>query len=250
MAEELKKFTPEELSTYNGENGKPIYVAHKGRVIDVTGSKLWKGGQHMKRHAAGQDLTAEIGAAPHGLDVLDRFPQVGVLVTAEVPAGEEHHGVRAALDRLFDRHPFLQRHPHPMTVHFPIVFFIFAPLFVLLFLLTRMDGFEFAALCCLGGGLLFSLVVIPTGFLTWLINYDGKPMKQVTIKIVGSFVLFALGLAAFLWRLLDPTVVHDISGVNVLYLVMVFLLLPIVAVVATYGAALTFPMQKKERARR
>ena len=50
MAEELRKFTVEELKEFNGENGKPIYIAYKERVIDVTASKMWRGGQHMKRH--------------------------------------------------------------------------------------------------------------------------------------------------------------------------------------------------------
>ena len=33
----------------------------------------------MRRHHAGHELSADIKAAPHGLDVLDRYPQVGVL---------------------------------------------------------------------------------------------------------------------------------------------------------------------------
>jgi len=56
-----------------------LYIAHGGKVIDVTASKLWKGGLHMKRHHAGKDLTTDIQAAPHKLEVLDRYPQVGVL---------------------------------------------------------------------------------------------------------------------------------------------------------------------------
>jgi predicted heme/steroid binding protein/uncharacterized membrane protein len=243
---ELKKFTAEELKSCNGENGRPVYVAHGGRVIDVTASKMWRGGQHMKRHNAGQDLTAEIGAAPHGLDVLDRFPQVGILVEAEPAGGAPDQGrIRAAVDRLFERHPFLQRHPHPMTVHFPIVLFIFAPLFTLLFLLTGVDGFEFTAVSCLGAGLLSCLVVIPTGFITWWVNYDAQRMAAVTTKIVLSFVLFVLGGGAFLWRLLDPSVVHRLAGVNILYLVLNFLFLPVIALLGWFGATLTFPMNRK-----
>ena len=65
MAEELRKFTVEELKQYTGENGQPAYVGYKDRVIDVTGSKMWRNGAHMKRHQAGEDLTAEIDEAPH-----------------------------------------------------------------------------------------------------------------------------------------------------------------------------------------
>lgn len=250
MAEELRKFTVEELKEFNGENGKPIYIAYKGRVIDVTGSKMWRGGSHMKRHSAGADLTAEIAQAPHGLDVLDRFPQVGTLIhdTEEQPKTEAMPGgPPAALERFLQRHPFFQRHPHPMTVHFPIVFIMFAPLFTLLYLATGLQGFEITAFNCLAAGLLFCLVVIPTGFFTWWVNYMAQPLLPVTIKIVVSLVMFLDGLAALIWRVIDPMVLTHLTGLNVLYLILILLLLPMIVVVASYGAILTFPLHKRDR---
>jgi len=250
VAEELRKFTVEELKAFNGENGKPIYIAYKGRVINVTGSKMWRGGLHMKLHRAGADLSSEIARAPHGLDVLDRFPQVGILVleTRESPPAEAATGgLPAALEKFLARHPFFQRHPHPMTVHFPIVCMMFTPLFTLLYLATGLQGFEITALNCLAAGLLFCLVVIPTGFFTWWVNYLARPLLPVTIKIVVSLIMFADGLAALIWRLADPAVVNRASGVNAVYLILVLLLLPMVVVVASYGAILTFPLHKTHR---
>ena len=75
----MKEFTLEEIQKCTGADGNPTYVVHKGRVIDVTQSMLWEGGLHMNRHHAGGDLSADIQAAPHAPDVLDRYPQVGVL---------------------------------------------------------------------------------------------------------------------------------------------------------------------------
>jgi len=250
VAEELKKFTVEELKAFNGENEKPIYIAYKERVIDVTGSKMWRGGQHMKRHTAGADLTAEIVQAPHGTDVLDRFPQVGIFIrdTREQPTSDVVPGALPAwLERFLARHPFFQRHPHPMTVHFPIVFMIFAPLFTLLYLATGVPGFEFTAVSCLAAGLLFCVVVIPTGLFTWWVNYMARPLRPVTIKIVVSVVMFVDGLTALIWRLVDPTVVTHLAGLNLLYPILLFLLLPMVVVVAFYGALLTFPLHKQDR---
>jgi len=245
VAEEMKKFTVEELKAFNGENGKPIYIAYNERVIDVTGSKMWRGGQHMKRHTAGADLTRDITQAPHGIDVLDRFPQVGILVRdlqEELKSEDVSGTLPAWLERFLARYPFFLRHPHPMTVHFPIVFMIFAPIFMLLYLATGLPGFEFTAVNCLAAGLLFCLVVIPTGLFTWWVNYMARPLRAVTIKIVVSLVMFADGLAALIWRLVDPTVATRLTGPNLLYLVLVVLLLPMVVVVATYGAILTFPL--------
>lgn len=75
----MKEFTPEELATYDGKDGRPAYVAYKGTVYEVTESSMWGGGDHEGAHAAGRDLTEEQKDAPHDEYVLD-FPEVGKLV--------------------------------------------------------------------------------------------------------------------------------------------------------------------------
>jgi predicted heme/steroid binding protein len=76
--EETKKFTVDQLSSFNGKNGKPAYVGYKGKVYDVTESSQWMEGDHLG-HAAGQDLTMEMEIAPHGDDVMEKMKIVGVL---------------------------------------------------------------------------------------------------------------------------------------------------------------------------
>jgi len=75
----MKEFTEEELAQYNGKNGNPVYVVYKGKVYDVSASFLWKDGIHQVLHSAGVDLTDALDQAPHGGDVLEKFPVVGVL---------------------------------------------------------------------------------------------------------------------------------------------------------------------------
>ncbi len=246
MADSLRRFTLEELKQFNGENGKPIYVAYGERVIDVTASRLWRGGTHMKRHQAGDDLTEAMAEAPHSDEVLSRFPQVGVLVRegeAEPDAGASPRWLESVLDR----YPFFKRHPHPMTVHFPIVLLIGSPFFTFLYLLTGSKGFEITALNCLGGGLLFSLVVIPTGFFTWWVNYLHRPLRPVLIKIYTSITMFLVGLTAFIWRLADPSIASGRTGASILYFILIFLLLPMILVIAWHGAMLTFPLRAEHR---
>lgn len=72
-------FTLEELSLFDGRDGRPAYVAYRGLVFDVSGSSLWKGGRHQKRHDAGRDLTVEFADAPHSTSILLRLPIVGRL---------------------------------------------------------------------------------------------------------------------------------------------------------------------------
>ncbi len=246
MAEELRKFTVEELKEYDGQNGKPVYVAYEDKVIDVSASKLWKNGQHMRLHHAGEDLTLELAKAPHDASVLGRFPQVGILLREKVEAPEES-AFRQAVDRFLDRYPFFRRHPHPMTVHFPIVFMIAAPVFMVLYLLTGRKGFEITGLNCLAGGLLFCLVAIPTGLITWWLNYMARPMPGVIIKISVSSTMFVIGLVAFIWRLTEPRIADAFAGAGVVYFVMIFALLPMVSVVGWYGAKMTFPLHSSNK---
>jgi len=75
----MKEFSEEELARCDGKNGKPAYVAYKGKVYDVSASFLWKDGRHQVLHRAGIDLTDALKEAPHGGDVLEKFPLVGTL---------------------------------------------------------------------------------------------------------------------------------------------------------------------------
>jgi predicted heme/steroid binding protein len=79
----MKSYTRTELARCDGKEGRPAWIAYRGRVYDVSESFLWKGGRHMAMHEAGRDLTAVLDQAPHGEDLLQRVPAIGVL--AEEP---------------------------------------------------------------------------------------------------------------------------------------------------------------------
>ena len=74
-----KRFTRGELAQFDGRDGRPAYLAYKGKVYDVSKSSLWEGGEHQGLHIAGEDMSKEISDAPHEEDVLERFPVVGTL---------------------------------------------------------------------------------------------------------------------------------------------------------------------------
>jgi 2-oxoglutarate ferredoxin oxidoreductase subunit beta len=76
-AEQLKPFTLDELQTFDGAEGKPIYIAYKGKVYDLSKSPLFQGEKRMRCHIAGKDLTKDIDVAPHGEDLILKFPLVG-----------------------------------------------------------------------------------------------------------------------------------------------------------------------------
>ena len=55
------------------------WVACAGLVYDVAASPEWRDGLHRGLHWAGQDLSAELADAPHGLETVRRMPCVGRL---------------------------------------------------------------------------------------------------------------------------------------------------------------------------
>jgi predicted heme/steroid binding protein/uncharacterized membrane protein len=237
----MKEFDSAELAEYDGQDGRPAYVVYQGKVYDVTESRLWKIGIHMRRHHAGTDLTTDLQAAPHGMDVLERFPQIGVIKKEEVPAKEKPTAIRW----LLDSNPYFRRHPHPMTVHFPIVFMLSAAFFNVLFLITGNKSFEVTALHCLAGGTLFTVVAILTGLVTWWYNYMGKMLKPVAIKIPLTLAMLVDGIIVFVWRINEPGVLENLQGINILYLLLVLALIPMVAIIGWYGATMTFPLEKE-----
>ena len=237
----MKEFDIEELSTFDGKEGRPAYVAHQGRVFNVTESKIWKKGVHMRRHHAGKDLTTDLKGAPHGIKMLERYPQVGVLKRVEVQERE----IPEALSWLLSKIPMLRRHPHPMTVHFPIVFMFSTTLFNILYLITGIKAFEMTALHCLGAGIVFTPVAAMTGIYTWWLNYMAKPLFPVRVKLRTSPILFATQIVIFIWRILDPGVLDALGFASVIYFILVLSLSILVTTIGWFGAAMTFPIEEE-----
>jgi predicted heme/steroid binding protein/uncharacterized membrane protein len=235
----MKEFDKIELVEYDGKNGKPTYVAYKGKVYDVSNSKLWRDGLHMKRHHAGDDLTTDIQGAPHEPDVLERYPHVGTL-KKEV----EERELPKVLAWLLARVPMLRRHPHPMTVHFPIVFVFSTAVFNILYLVTDNKAFEITAVHCLAAGILFTVVGIATGLYTWWLNYMAKPLRPVKIKIPLTLTMLVTEIIVFIWRITVPHVLDSIQGASVIYLLLIVLLIPMVTMIGWFGASMTFPVEK------
>lgn len=68
-------YDPATLAAFDGGGGRPARLAVGDAVYDVSALPRWRGGAHMK-HAAGRDLTAELGRAPHDATLLERAERV------------------------------------------------------------------------------------------------------------------------------------------------------------------------------
>jgi uncharacterized membrane protein len=154
--------------------------------------------------------------------------------------------VPPGLETLLNRFPWLRRHPHPMLSHFPIVFMLSASFFSVLYVITGDRSFDDTAFYCLGGGVLTMPLAVATGLFTHWLNFPGELHRTVDLEIGLSFSVMTVAGLAFFWRWLDPRVLHDLSGINLLYFLLVLSLTPLVTANGYFGGMATFPLEEEE----
>jgi uncharacterized membrane protein len=174
----------------------------------------------------------------------DQPPDQGVKAGYPQPGGPDYPQLPPALARLLERCPKLRRRPHPMLAHFPIVFFLSAGFFSLLAVITGDRGFDDTAFYCLGAGLLTMPPTIATGLFTHWLNFSGEADTTVQIEKLLSYSVTGIAAAAFIWRWLNPSVLADLSGVNLIYFFLVLSLTPLVTANGYFGGMLTFPLDE------
>jgi len=105
LLQKKNKLTPEELQHFDGKENRAAYFAYKGKVYDVSSSKLWKGGTHLKKHFAGNNLTDALKTAPHEEEKIFNMPEVGELLPigtkVEKPAHEKVFYFMAYMNLIF-----------------------------------------------------------------------------------------------------------------------------------------------------
>ncbi|HSG24636.1 MAG TPA: hypothetical protein VLA32_00845 [Anaerolineales bacterium] len=64
--------TRAQLLRHNGDWGTEKWIAYNGIVYDVSECPNWRSDMHRNLHFPGQDLSGEIGDAPHAEEVFTR----------------------------------------------------------------------------------------------------------------------------------------------------------------------------------
>lgn len=234
------EFDKKELINKTGKDGQPAHVAANGKIYDVTSSRLWKNGRHMNRHDAGTDLTNDLAAAPHGTEVLERFPLIGHLKTESEKVTLPLPGW---LSSFLEAYPFFKRHPHPMVVHFPMVFFIIMPAFLAwYYIISPVESLLDSIFYLHTLGTLSLPFAMLTGWLSWKVNYLGKPIAKISRKIVFSFILLVMNLIVLSSIMFDPAILAKPQGIQLAIPILIFLYLPIVSYIGAQGGELVYPV--------
>ena len=132
-----------------------------------------------------------------------------------------------------------------MLSHFPIVFMLSASFFSLLYVVTGHKSFDDTAFYCLGAGLVTMIPAVISGLFTHWLNFPGGEHRTVNIEVGLSFAVMTIGGVTFFWHLLDPQVLANLDGSNVLYFILLLSLAPLVTANGYFGGMVTFPLDEE-----
>jgi predicted heme/steroid binding protein/uncharacterized membrane protein len=232
----MKKLDREQLQAGDGSEGQRSLVAVDGVVYDVTDSRMWQGGSHVRTHQAGQDLSLAIQAAPHGSEVLERFERVGELADAgEQPRSREFPEPPALLRWI------LAQHPHPVLSHFPIGLGVATSVFALGALVLDAAGLAQAAMWDLFLAAAAAPFAIVAGLLSWYFNYGGIWTPIFRVKAGLSVLLLLVLATAVTVRLAMVGDEPDGGTWHWVYAVALLLVGPNVVLIGRLGGKVTFP---------
>jgi predicted heme/steroid binding protein/uncharacterized membrane protein len=227
-SQRLRRFTKRELQGFIGEEGKPVYVAFKEKVYDVSNSRLWTNGTHQGRHSAGKDLTESILNAPHNEEVLMKFPVVGELIEEEPSSSKLVQWVQ-------------KLHLHPISVHFSIAYSIAFPLLSIIYILNGENSFETASYYMLLLGFLSAPFAVIFGLFSWRVTYKGKRTSLFTWKLTLAAVLLAVTTICLAWRILNQNILTAWTELSYVYLSLAASLVLVVTALGYFGGEIVYP---------
>jgi len=226
----MKKFNQDELILHHGEDVDKSYVAYDGKVYDLSGSKKWKNGTHMRVHHAGAELTEAMLNAPHGPELLEDFEVVG-----------QYEAKKSSAWKKFI-YKILDFNPHSISTHFSVSFLSMSPVFLLAYLfLPSIDVLEKLSFYFVFIGFFFAPVSILLGLFSWWYKYSRDLTGVFRWKIKYSVLLFITSAICVEWRFHSPLLITSKQNFFQLYLLLNFSIFVYTLLLGRIGGKIVFP---------
>ena len=128
-----------------------------------------------------------------------------------------------------------------MVVHFPMAFFMAASIFLFWYYVISparplLDAIFYMHIL---GTLSFPFTLI-TGWLSWKVNYFGKPIGNITRKIIFSIVVLIFDIVVLISIAGNLEMLANPQGIQIVIPIVIFLYLPIVAYIGQQGGDLVY----------
>lgn len=224
----------EELRLFDGEAGRPAYIAYEGKVYDVSHCHQLLKGTHVDHQIAGNDLTGKMHLAPHGDGILTPLKVICAFDDSPAPLLKPYGKPR--LRSLYRRF-----HLHPPSTHIPQGLYFFAALMQIVYLLGGNESFAQSAYYSLVVATLSVVPAMATGCYSWWINYDLTITPIFRGKLIFSSALLVTGIAAVAIRYQTPGMAGRGDALEAVYTALVLLCVALAYRVAWLGGKITWP---------
>jgi len=226
----MKKFNQDELILHHGEGADKSYVAYAGKVYDLSSSKKWKNGTHMKIHHAGAELTEAMLNAPHGPELLEEFEVVG-----------NYEAKRGSAWKTFI-YRILDFNPHSISTHFSVSLLSLSPVFLLAYLFfPNIHVLEQLSFYFIFIGFFFVPVSILLGLFSWWHKYSRDLTGVFRWKIKYSALLFVTSAICAYWRFHSPFLIVSKQSFFEFYILLNFSVFVYVLLLGRIGGKIVFP---------
>lgn len=141
---------------------------------------------------------------------------------------------------------YLDLHPHPVSVHFPIALTLASAAFLILYLVAGIESLVDAAYYALLGGLVIAPIAMLTGAASWWYNHGHRLTGTFKGKASLSVALMVTGVVTVVLWSLNRNALLDREAVGWVYLGLVVVMCGLVLSLGKLGGALVSPPRKKQ----
>ena len=131
-------------------------------------------------------------------------------------------------------------HPHSISVHFTNGLYPVALLFLILYMIFQHESFRSTYFYVLLLASISTPISFLTGIIEWKKKYKGVRVRIFVRKYTCGTALMGAGIASTVWYSLSPDIIIKSGVLHIVFLLLNFSILPLVAYLGYLGGKLIF----------